>query len=793
MLKVENETIGTLLQNHKSLKLVFLSACQSAKSSNNIGYPFLARTLLKKGIPAVLSMQYSVLDTSATDFAGKFYHSLASGKPIEVALSNARTALYVGDNRNRVDFATPVLFLNDPDAINAGEIKVEEEEFKLKKRLFDMGLVALMETGFVGRRKELRMIKDGFVSDRKRAFIIHGFGGIGKSVLATRAAQKLEDRFQGIKAIKFTPATKPEDILNDLNAFLMLTGIHELNKYIHEPIPIESKIQMLINILNQIRLLIIFDNFEDVLTKETDHKIADPDLSKFIQLLLNGVAQNSKFIFTSRYDFDPLDGRLAGHIGKINLPELSFPFMVFLMNNFEELGKLSVQKKREIYKKIGGHPYYLELFAMHTLTTSVDNLLLDLAPVTKEMMEFTLLGLSYDKLTDRAKTLLKRMSVFESAVPLEALQWTMGDEKEANPNVGKELKSLIGLGLVAKTEQYLQEGEKEIYVMYQLVKDFVSERLDEDKTEERKKLLIKAGNFYEIYVETSKSLWDLLRAREYYYNAKEYLKAYEILDACFEFLHRLGYIELVIKLLNESIATLANHKKKMAIALHSLGIVYQDLGDYKQSLNKYEESLKINKELGDKKGIAYTLGQLGNIHYLQGNYPEAKNNYDEVLKLSIELGDRSSIAITFYQLGMIHHQQGNYPEALKKYEESLKIEKELGNKSGIARVLHQLGMIHHQQGNYKEAVEKYEESLKINKELGDKSNIARNYGQLGRINEEQKDYNEAMKKYLIALSILQELGSPDAKIAVNDLARLREKMGEKEFEKIRKEIEKDSR
>jgi len=836
MLNEENETIGTILQNHKSLRLVFLSACQSAKASNNTGYPFLARTLLKKGVPAVLSMQYSVLDRSATDFTGKFYHSLASGKSIDEALSDARLGLYVGENKNRVDFATPVLFLNDPDAINVGEIKVIEEKFELKKRLFDVGLVALMKTGFVGRRKELRMIRDGFVSDRKRAFIIYGFGGIGKSVLATRASQKLEEHFQGIKAIKFTSTTKPEDILNELNAFLMLAGIHELNKCIHEPIPIESKTQMLINILNQMRLLIIFDNFEDVLTKETEHKINDPDLSKFIQLLLNGVAQNSKFIFTSRYDFDPLDGRLASQIGEINLPELSFPFMVFLMNNFEELEKLSVQNKLEIYRKIGGHPYTLGIFTKHAKTTSVDNLLLDLKPVTKEMLDFTLLGMSYDKLSDRAKTLLKRMSVFEESVPLEALQWMMGDDKHPSPDIEKELNFLMGWGLVVKTkERYIGEKQDKIeeiqggvFVMHQLVKDFASERLDEDESEERKKLLIKAGSFYVTYAGTSKSLWDLLRARGYYYNAKEYVKAYAIVDAYSELLWRWGYVELVIKLLNESITTLKDYKKEMAAALHNLGVVYQHLGDLNQALKKYEESLRIAEELGDKSGIAYSLGQMGIVHYEQGSYAEAQKNYEEVLRLSKELGDKKSISITLHHLGIIHQYQGNYAEAIKKFEQSLKISQELGDKSGIANNLHQLGLIDQEEGNYKEAVKKYEQSLKISEdlgdksgiagtlhqlgnihyfqgsyaeavkkyeqslkiaeELGDKSGIAKTLHQLGRINEEQKDYTEAMKKYLIALSILERLGSPDMKITKRSLSRIREKMGERTFEKVLEEL-----
>ncbi|WP_054864937.1 hypothetical protein [Methanosarcina barkeri] len=68
-------------------------------------------------------------------------------------------------------------------------------------------------------KKELRLLEKGFKSDVKRAAIIHGFGGIGKTVLATRFALKMGYYFEGTLGIKFTPTTRPEDILNKFNSF----------------------------------------------------------------------------------------------------------------------------------------------------------------------------------------------------------------------------------------------------------------------------------------------------------------------------------------------------------------------------------------------------------------------------------------------------------------------------------------------------------------------------------------------------------------------------------------------
>ena len=254
--------------------------------------------------------------------------------------------------------------------------------------------------------------------------------------------------------------------------------------------------------------------------------------------------------------------------------------------------------------------------------------------------------------------------------------------------------------------------------------------------------------------------------------------------------HKLGNYREAQKLYLQSleISEELGDKSGIARTLHQLGMIHQEQGNYAEAVKKYEESLKIAEELGNKSGIAATLHQLGNIHYRQGNYAEAVKKYEQSLKITKELRDKKGIAYTLGQLGNVHYDQGNYPEAQKNYEEVLKLSIELGDRSSISITFHQLGMIHQDQGNYKEAVKKYEQSLKIKQELGDKSGIASTLHQLGMINEEQKDYREAMRKYLTAFSIFKELGSPNAKIAEESLARLREKMGEKAFEKTWKEI-----
>ena len=193
-----------------------------------------------------------------------------------------------------------------------------------KKFQYKLEDVQIMKKGFVGRKKQLRLLQKDFMSDVKRAAIINGFGGIGKTVLATRLALRMDKHFDGVFGMKCGETTKPEDILNELNAFLNMAGIPHLNEILYQPAPLKVKTAALVNILNQTRFLIIFDNFEDCLNEERS-SIANPELKEFIQHLLNNTISNTKFIITTRYNFDPLEGRLTGAIEHIQLPEMPFP------------------------------------------------------------------------------------------------------------------------------------------------------------------------------------------------------------------------------------------------------------------------------------------------------------------------------------------------------------------------------------------------------------------------------------------------------------------------------------
>jgi tetratricopeptide (TPR) repeat protein len=776
--KVDDQVIADLFAG-RGIRLMVLSACHSAS---------LADRLVRRGVPAVVAMQYSILDPSAIEFAFTFYKALASDKAIDLSLTEARLAMRNVKGGNKIDFATPVLYMLDPDCLHVERIKPAPSEFILKPIMLT-GL-EVMKDDFVGRRRELRILQKAFIYGAKRAEIVHGWGGIGKTVLATRLAMNMSRHFEGVYGHKCNPQTRPEDILNGLCAFLNLAGISALNQVLYSRAPLQVKTAVLVSILNQKRFLILLDNFESCLD-ESYTRIADPELRQFVEHLLDAATSNTKYIITTRHDFDPLEGRLLGAIEHLSVPEMPLYEAVWLMNNHDHLASLDFEKKKEIYKNIGGHPWTIGMFAKHARSATVGCLLLELEPLEQKLKEFTLFNKSYSKLDDVSRNLLIRTSVFEETVPVEALRWIVGDEKNPSPSVDEPLDMLVSWGLLI---QQVKAGET-LYSVHTLVRQFVGQEAERVGID-RQSMLVRAAQYYELRFKESESILDHLRARDYYYRAEEWDQAAKIAIIAQHYLDRWGFIGLAIKILNQSAETTSGTMK--AVVTGELGTIYQNLGDWKTALKLHskvkkfferegdranvakalhqmgvtysmqgnfakgfkllQNSLDIFNKLEDKQNIAICLHDLGNINYLRGNYGEATKLYQNSLDISKELGDKRGIAKSLSQLGIIHDIQGNSSEAFRLLRQSLDVDKELGNERGIAQSLHGLAIIYHEHGNYSEAIKLYQQSLDIRMKLGDKQGIAQSLHQLGNIHYHQGNYPEATKRWQQSLDIRMKLG-----------------------------------
>ena len=129
---VTGEQLSVMLRDHTSLRLAVLNACEAGRTDPADPFGGIADTLVRRGIPAVIAMQFEISDTAAIEFAPALYGALAVGRPVDAAVAEARKAIYAV---SLLEWATPVLHLRAENAhlfdiadIQAEQIPAVDEE-----------------------------------------------------------------------------------------------------------------------------------------------------------------------------------------------------------------------------------------------------------------------------------------------------------------------------------------------------------------------------------------------------------------------------------------------------------------------------------------------------------------------------------------------------------------------------------------------------------------------------------------------------------------------------------------
>jgi hypothetical protein len=112
---VRGEDLARELSEENTIRLVVLNACQSAAAQENDPFAGIASSLVARGIPAVVAMQYLIGDRAALAFSEEFYRAVADGFPIDAAVSEARRA--IRHSVGGIAWATPVLFMRAADGV----------------------------------------------------------------------------------------------------------------------------------------------------------------------------------------------------------------------------------------------------------------------------------------------------------------------------------------------------------------------------------------------------------------------------------------------------------------------------------------------------------------------------------------------------------------------------------------------------------------------------------------------------------------------------------------------------
>ena len=191
------ENFGYFFLGNSSVKLVVLNACKSAASSTMKLVTGVGQQLVKRSVPAVVAMQFSISDKAAQLFADCFYQNLCIGKEpgrVDTAVSHARRWVMQNVGQSS-DFVAPVLLMR---SINGMVFDTQEQTTIID----ELHRVKTVDDALVLMRSIKGMILDPKAQTPNSSFIdeIHRVKTVAETRLSNVDVLKAET----------SEATKPE-------------------------------------------------------------------------------------------------------------------------------------------------------------------------------------------------------------------------------------------------------------------------------------------------------------------------------------------------------------------------------------------------------------------------------------------------------------------------------------------------------------------------------------------------------------------------------------------------------
>jgi G-protein signaling modulator 2 len=196
-------------------------------------------------------------------------------------------------------------------------------------------------------------------------------------------------------------------------------------------------------------------------------------------------------------------------------------------------------------------------------------------------------------------------------------------------------------------------------------------------------------------------------------------------------------------------------------------------------LKEYRE-----KRIEDAHKFAYWNYNLGMIRLLHGHAAEAQKFFEDSLNFSEKIMDKRGVEDSSGRLGQTYHVLGQVEKAIQYHEKALVIAADIGNRSGEGYQRMYLGYGYNLLNQTEKSIENYKQALAIAVEIGDRRGEGNHLNNIGFAFENEKKYMEALACYLLAREIYTQINDPNLRTTESNLNSLKEKLGEKKFEKL---------
>ena len=681
-------------------------------------------------------------------------------------------------------------------------------------------------TPFIGREKEVALVRAWLKLPEAQLITLTGPGGIGKTRLAVQVASEEADSFPA--GIAFASLATSTDEASAITAIAQAMGVQTLASQ-----SIQKSLQQYLRSLEE-PMLLVLDNFEHLVS--------------IAPLVAELVAASShlKVIVTSQsllhvYGEQEFPVPPLGVADPSRLPPMNELSRMPAIGLFLERAQAA---KRDFYltpdnakavaaicQRLDGLPLAIELAAarvkllspaaMLSRLESSLNLLTGGArdlPGRQQTLRATI-DWSYHLLNESEQKLFCRLSVFVGGCTLEGVEAVCDTRADLGLDILDGMASMMDKSLL---RQVNAADEEQRFVMLSTIREYALEKLrgSPDEAETRRAHAAYCIVLAEESIEADQSEWlprfdaehDNFRAaldwltqkgdthwalrlgnalfryweaRELSTEGRERLAALlalphspqdlraraRTLFAASVLAGQQGDFFTAQKMANACIesARAAQDPHCVAVALNAKAVNARNLGDVGGAISLFEENLTIWRELGDTGAVARATSNLANTCKLKGDYARASSLYDECMQIFNQVGDGSGVAWSLNSKGDLARATGDIEGAHSLQQQSLAAFRRLGDNWGIAGTLHDLGTLHSDAGEHAQAQRLYAESLKHYRDLSHQRGVARVLESFAMSAVEQGRAEFALRMAGAAAALRQRLHAP---LAASEQSRL---------------------
>jgi predicted ATPase/transcriptional regulator with XRE-family HTH domain len=630
-------------------------------------------------------------------------------------------------------------------------------------------------TSFVGRSEETSAICAILQNPEVRLLTLSGPGGTGKTRLALHLAKNLQDFFpDGVFFVGLAVITDAKLVVPSIAQVL---GIKDGDE--------TTLTHLLVNYLRERQLLLVLDNFEQVLE-------AGPAIA---QLLEN--AAKVKIVVTSRSSLQ-LYGEHEYPVQPLALPPASA--YLTLLQAYSAV-QLFVQRARairpdfslneenakavvEICARLDGLPLAIELAAARCRLLTPQAMLPQLnkrlalvtgGPRNLPQRQQTLRGTiewSYNLLTAQEQQIFAKLGVFVGGFTLEAAEGICSE--------GTSLFEIIMTLTEKNLLKQIQSAEAELprFSMLETIREYAREQLEKSQTfrEVQQAHLTYFLNWVEELEPQlhgfEQTRWANLLELEHD-NLRAALQ-FSLAEEKVELASRLGlglnwfwYIHSHVtegrrwlhKIL--SLASKSGDSVQAAL-LRVAGQLAHVQGDYQHSIPLLEQSIDQYRQLGDSLNLALALRMRGVSALNTSDYTKALALLEEALRLFRKLDHQWGITMTLTRLGQLRYEQGQFDIVRQLLNEAVEVAQSQGDKAALGYAELGLGWLELALGNYEPVQALADSGLGRAQSLGDQNLIAWNLWNKAGASLGQGLYlaahTFAVQSYNIWLSIDDKMG-----------------------------------